>query len=133
MDWLRILVVVFLVAHGLGHLIWFLAAWTPIRSGVKDGPWILPGGVTIRDPAGRLLGLVALLATLAFLVAAWALIGREAWWASATIVGCLASAVAVVPWLRQSPGTTPFNAIAADIALLILLALPVAGELTGTA
>ena len=36
-DLFRILVVVFLAMHGLGHVIWFLAAWTRCRSGFGEG------------------------------------------------------------------------------------------------
>lgn len=129
MDWFRIVVLAVLVAHGLGHLIWFLAAWTPVRSGVREGPWIFPGDVTIRHPIGRLLGLVALAALACLLAAAWGLLGLQEWWRTATLAGCLLSIVAVVPWLRQSPGTTPFNALAADVGLLIFLALPISQEL----
>jgi hypothetical protein len=123
MDIFRILVVIFLVMHGIGHIIWFLAAWTPIDTGVKDGRWVLPGNVTIRSPLGKLLGLVALLATLVFVGAGVGLIMGQLWWASWTYVGIFISFAAVVPWIRQSPGWTPVNAIVADLALLFVITL----------
>lgn len=129
-DVFRILVVVFLAMHGLGHIIWFLAAWTPIRAGVRDGPWILPGNVTIRSPIGRLLGLLALVVLIAFVVAAVGLLSKEPWWAALTEIGVYLSFVAVVPWLRQSPGTTPINAIIANLVLMFLLALPLSVDIT---
>ena len=35
-DLFRILVVIFLAMHGIGHLLWFLAAWTPMGQGLRD-------------------------------------------------------------------------------------------------
>jgi hypothetical protein len=131
MDWLRIVLALFLVAHALGHLIWFLAAWTPLRAGVSEGSWLLPGEVAIRDLGGKLLGLVALVALGFLLGAAFAVLdGRESW-RMVTVIGCVLSLVAVIPWWRRSPGITAFNASAADIGLLVFVALPVSAELVG--
>lgn len=130
LDVFRILLVVFLFMHGIGHSIWFLAAWTPVRAGVRDGAWILPGNVTIRSPLGRLLGLLALAVAFVFVVAGVGLWRQEPWWAAWTEVGVFLSFVAVVPWLRQSPGTTAINAIVANIALMFLLAVDLSLELT---
>ena len=132
-DLFRILVIVFLIMHGIGHVIWFLGAWTSIRVGMKDGPWILPGNVIIRSPLGRLWGLLALLALIYLEAAAVALLGQSASWRQMTYVGVIVSLVAVTPWLRQSPGSTPINAILADMALLFVLALPLSEELLGNA
>lgn len=129
MDWLRIVLALFLVAHAVGHVIWFLAAWTPLRAGVTEGPWLLPGGVAIRDAGGRIPGLVALGALGFLLGAAFAVLdGRESW-RMATVIGCLLSLIAVVPWWRRSPGITALNASAADIGLLVFVALPLSTEL----
>lgn len=132
-DLFRILVIVFLAMHGIGHIIWFLAAWTSVGAGVRDGPWILPGNVTIRSPLGKLWGILALLALVLLGAAALALLGQQAGWRQLTYVGVMVSLVAVTPWLRQSPGTTPINAIIADLALLFVLALPLSEELLGSA
>ena len=130
LDLFRILLVVFLVMHGIGHIIWFLAAWTPVRAGVKDGPWLLPGNVTIRSPIGKLLGLLALVVVIVFVVAAAGLLLMEPWWAAVAEFGVFLSFGAVVPWLRQSPGSTPINAIFANIALMFLFALDLSVDLT---
>lgn len=123
LDVFRVLVVIFLVLHGIGHLIWFMAAWTPVRAGVGDGPWILPGNVTIRSPLGKVLGLLALLAMVAFVLSAIALLLQELWWAGLTNIGIFLSFGAVVPWLRQSPGSSAINAIVADLVLMFVITL----------
>jgi len=131
LDLFRLLVVVFLVMHGIGHIIWFLAAWTPIKAGVGDGAWILPGDVTISSPVGKLWGLLALMVVVLFLSAAAGLVLQATWWGSATRFGVFLSFAVVVPWLRQSPRATGINAIVADLILMFLLALPLSVELTG--
>jgi hypothetical protein len=126
----RFLVVVFMLMHGVGHVIWFLAAWTPIRAGVGDGVWSLPGNVTIRSALGRVWGALALLALVLFVWAAMALLAGSLSWRGLTLLGIVASFVAIGPWRRQSPGSTWLMAILADLVLLILLALPLSVEIT---
>jgi hypothetical protein len=132
-DLFRLLVVVFLVMHGIGHLIWFLAAWTRIRAGVGDGPWGLPGAVTIRSPLGKAWGLLALLAAVLFSWAGLALLAGLPAWRSLMFFGIVVSFVAVAPWRRQSPGSTWLMAILADLVLLFLFSLPLSVELTTAA
>ena len=130
LDLFRILVALMLVMHGLSHLIWFLAAWTGVRTGVGDGPWILPGEVTIRSPIGKLLGLLALVVMVVFVTAAVMLLAGLEGWTSVANVGIFLSYGAVVPWLRQSPGSWAPTSVIANIVLMFLLARPLSAELT---
>jgi hypothetical protein len=130
LDLFAILVAVFIAMHGIGHAIWFLAAWTTIGAGVGDGPWGLPGAVTIRSPLGRLWGALALVTLVLFLGAALALLAGALAWRGLAFLGIGASFVAVGPWRGQSPGSTWLMAILADLVLLVLLSLPVSLELT---
>lgn len=128
-DLFRILVVVFLAMHGVGHLIWFVAAWTPVRSGFGQERWILPGAVTIRSPLGRLWGLAALLVTLLFVAAAVALLAGSLQWRSIANSGVILSFGVVAPWVRQAPGWTAINAIIADLVFMVLIALPLSVDM----
>jgi hypothetical protein len=58
-----------------------------------------------------------------FVGAAVGLLLRELWWADWTYLGIFLSFGAVVPWIRQSPGSTPVNAILADLVLLFVITL----------
>jgi hypothetical protein len=130
LDLFRILLAVLLAMHGIGHIIWFLAAWTPVRAGVRDGSWSLPGNVTIRSPIGRVLGLLALVVVVLFIIAAGGLALQQPWWAGWAEVGVFLSFAVVVPWLRQSPGSTAINAIVANIVLMFVLALDLSIDVT---
>lgn len=130
-DLFRILVVIFLALHGVGHVIWFLAAWTRVRSGFGDGRWILPGDVTIRSPLGKLWGIVALLVMLLFVAAALALLAGSLTWRSLANTGVILSLGVVAPWARQAPGWTAINAIIADLVLMVLIALPLSVDMIG--
>jgi hypothetical protein len=130
LDLFRVLLALLLVMHGIGHIIWFLAAWTPIRAGVREGPWVLPGDVTIRSPIGKILGLLALLVVAIFVFAAGGLLLKQPWWAGWAEMGVFLSFGAVVPWLRQSPGSTAITAIIADIVLMFVLALDLSVDVT---
>ncbi len=76
----RILVAIMLLMHGVSHVIWFLAAWTSVRTGVGNGKWILPGEITIRGRVGKALGLLALVVVAVFATAGLMLLaGLEDW------------------------------------------------------
>jgi hypothetical protein len=119
----RILVVVFLLMHGAFHIIWFLASWTSVPTGVRDGSWVLPGEVTIRSPLGKIWGLAALIVLALFVAGAVGLLLGEPWWANATNLGVFLSFGVVVPWWRQAPGSTAIYAIVSNIVLMFVLAL----------
>jgi hypothetical protein len=111
------------------HVIWFLAAWTPLRSGFGQERWILPGNVTIRSPLGKLWGIVALVVMLLFVAAAVALLAGSLDWRTMANSGVILSFGVVVPWARQAPGWTAINAIVADLVLMILIALPLSVDM----
>ena len=128
-DILRPLIVVFLVFHGLSHIFWFLAAWRPSKVGVVDGPWILPGDVTLTSVVGRILGIVALVVVVLLLVAAFALLIGEPWWRGAARYGVILSFLVVLPWWPRMPRRIGLQAIIADIVLMFAIALPLSVDI----
>ena len=124
-----LLVAIVLVMHGLSHILWFLAAWTSVHTGVGDGPWVLPGAVTIRSPIGKMLGLLALIVVVVFIAAALMLLASLPSWREVANIGVFLSYGAVVPWLRQSPGSWGLTSVAANIVLMFLLALPLSVDI----
>ena len=124
-----ILVVLMLWAHGISHLIWFLAAWSSVPTGVGEGKWILPGDITIRGRVGKALGLMALFVVFVFITAgAMLLAGLEDWNGIANI-GIFLSYGVVVPWIPQGPGSWPLTSVIANIILMFLVTPEISGEL----
>lgn len=129
LELFRILVVVFLVMHGLVHGLWFIASWTKLRTGFGDGPWILPGDFTIRSPLGKAWGIGGLVVLTLFLFGAMGLALGLAGWINPTNLAVYLSFVVVVPWWRQSPRSIGVTAVLSNLALMFLLALPLAEEM----
>lgn len=120
-DLLRLLVVAMLVMHGLSHLIWFLAAWTSVRTGVGDGAWILPGDITIHGRIGKALGLLALIVMVTFTAAGVMLLAGIETWNGVANIGVFLSYAVVVPWIRQGPGSWAPTSIVANVILMFLV------------
>ncbi len=129
LELFRILVIVFLVMHGLVHVLWFIASWTHFRSGFGDGRWILPGEVTIRSPLGKLWGIGSLVVLALFLLGALGLALGLPGWVNPTNIAIFLSYGVVVPWWRQSPGSIGVTAVITNLALMFLLALPLAVDM----
>ena len=118
-----------LLMHGLSHIIWFLASWTSVRTGVGDGPWILPGDITIKGRVGRALGLLALIVMVVFIMAGLMLLSGVQTWNGVANIGIFLSYGVVVPWIRQGPGSWPPTSVVANIILMFLVTPEISGEI----
>lgn len=128
-DLLRILIALALLLHGLSHIIWFLAAWTPYKLGIEDGPWVLPGGVTLTSLVGRIIGLIALVAMVLLMLGGIALLAEQEWWRGAARMGVFLSFAVVLPWWPRIPHHIGLQAIIVDIVLMFIIALPLSLEI----
>ena len=128
-DLFRVLVAAMLAMHGLSHLIWFLASWTSVRTGVGDGAWILPGEITIRGRVGRVLGLLALIVVVVFVTAGVMLLAGIETWNGVANMGVFLSYAVVVPWIRQGPGSWPATSVVANVILMFLVTPEISGEI----
>jgi hypothetical protein len=114
----RIIASIALIAHGIGHLIGVSAAWTPVKMGFSDHPWIFSSGVNISSEIGRVFGVVWLAAMLISIAAGVGLLLRLDWWVSLAIIGACVSAAAVMIWFRAFPSGSNFFALGFDLLTL---------------
>ena len=90
MGWLRIVVGVLLIAHGLVHLL-FIAPDTPFS---LEKSWIVPEGS--RRPVGYALMGATILAFLLVALALWGVPGLSSAWPVVTIAAAAASTLLLV-------------------------------------
>lgn len=121
---MRLALAVFMVLHGIAHIVGFLGAWHPERlEGFTYRTTILGGLLNVGDSGIRLFGLAWLGLAIAFvLVAAMALANHPAWIPSALGIATLSFAFCLIGWPDARIGV----AVNAAIALAILL-----GQRTG--
>ena len=116
---LRWVVILVLVAHGIGHIMGFMAAWTSVPMGFADRPWLLSDSVTIESAVGRVFGLLWLVALAAFLVGIYGLVGHQEW--ARTL---LISLVAILPWWNTVTAGARVGATLVDVVVLVALLTP---------
>lgn len=106
---------VFLVAHGVAHIVGFLASWQ-LRAArdTPDSTWILNGTVDVGDAGMRLFGILWLVAAVAFLAAAVAIWRGNLRFVAVVTVGSLALCLVGLP--NAAVG------VWIDVAILVLLA-----------
>ncbi|HEX6551670.1 MAG TPA: hypothetical protein VF026_02825 [Ktedonobacteraceae bacterium] len=122
----RYLIAIVLLAHGIGHIMPFMAAWTPQRSqvGFSDAPWIFSGSVGVGSPIGQAFGLLGLVALIGFVAGALGLVTQQAWWPTVTIAAAAISIVTIVPWVTTWPPASMIGALLVDAAVLAALLPP---------
>jgi hypothetical protein len=123
------LIAIVLLMHGIGHIMPFMAAWTPQKVGFSDASWLFSSGVSVNTPVGQAFGLLSLLALLGFCTGALGLIMHQAWWPAMTVAAVAISIVAIVPWVSAWPLSSAIGALLVDVAVLIALLPPWADRL----
>jgi hypothetical protein len=122
-------IAIVLLMHGIGHIMPFLAAWTPQKVGFSDASWLFSGAVGVSSPLGQAFGLLGLLALLGFCAGALGLLTHQQWWPAMTIAAAVVSIVAIVPWLSAWPLGSAIGALLVDVAVLVALLPPWAERL----
>lgn len=107
---MRILLAVFLLAHGAAHLVGFFGAWSPKRATV------IGNRIALGASWLRLVGLLWLAGALLFSVAALGTVANAAWWPAFTM-GLAGASLTLC--ILQLPATR--FGLALNIALIALL------------
>lgn len=114
----RIILGIALLAHGIGHVIGVSAAWTPVKMGFSDQPWLFSSGVNITTSIGRVFGVVWLAALVINIMAGAGLLLRLEWWVPMAILGALISSAALVIWWQAFPSGSNISALVFNILLI---------------
>ena len=117
---MRFALAALLIAHGVAHLVGFLVPWKLLSTAeVPYRTTILGGLIEVGDAGARALGVVWLMATLAFVVLAAAILAgwNVRGWAFATLSLSLVLCVAGWPEARIGLVVNAF-------LLIVLLAMP---------
>ncbi|MBV8445288.1 MAG: hypothetical protein JOZ92_05160, partial [Candidatus Dormibacteraeota bacterium] len=90
-----------LLAHGLIHILGFLATWHIATGGtIASTPYV--GVYTPGEAPVLFLGVVWLVAAIAFVASATALVTRRTWWPQMTAASALVSLVLCSLWWRDA-------------------------------
>jgi hypothetical protein len=129
---MRIAAAVFVGAHGVGHVLWFMSAWMPSALETRRGPVALTflPDLSVTGTAGKALGLLALVVVLGFLASAWGIWTQASWWPRLLIASVVASGI-VLATVWNPVGTVSVNALAADIGLAAATFMPWGQRLLG--
>jgi hypothetical protein len=121
---LRLILAIVLIAHGIGHIMGFLAAWTNVPMGFSDRPWLLSTGVTVSSAVGKAFGLLWLVALVAFVVAGLGVLLRADWWPMLAIAGSVVSLIAILPWWNTVASGPRIWASLVDVVTIVVLLVP---------
>ena len=107
-----------LFAHGVAHLVGFSAAWALSPAKIPHLTTVVGGRFAIGEAGIRVVGVLWLVAALAFAVLALGAATQAAWWPHATVVVTLASlGLCVLGWPEAKVG------VALNLGLLVLAAI----------
>jgi len=121
---LRMMIALILLAHGIGHVMGFMGAWTTIPSGLSSGHWLLSSNVMLDSALGRAFGLLWLVALIATVGAALGLLVLKLREAQHGGESAVLSLVAIGPWLNLMPVGSAIGAVLVDVIVLVALLGP---------
>lgn len=120
---IKLIAVIVLVLHGLGHVMAPQAAFAPPGAFPRGAQAALTG-MTIGSTAGRALSLLWLIPLVGFLLGSYGLWVDASWWRPVLGVSAVVSIVAVLPWWSVMPTFSYLGALAVDALVLIALLTP---------
>jgi hypothetical protein len=94
---MRIAIGIYLLVHGICHFVGFVVPWKILA--MKDEPYkttLVAGSIDVGDVGIRIVGLLWLIAGVAFLAAALGVFTSWPWWRTATLWFAMASLVLCV-------------------------------------
>jgi hypothetical protein len=121
---IRWLIVIAMLMHGVGHIMFFLESFTEQEMGFGVGPWLLPGGFTADSPVGSAFALLWLLAMLGFMAAAIGLLLRQSWWPALAVAAAAISLVVLLPWWNVITPSSRVWVLLADLVIIAAFGLP---------
>jgi hypothetical protein len=113
----KYVLVVFLALHGLVHWLGFAATWKigPVVA-VSATPSLIPGLAPSGAPV-QVLGVIWLIALIAFAAAAYGLLADRTWWRSAAATAAVVSLALCIAWWSDAKAGAVI-----DIGILFLVA-----------
>ena len=116
---MRFALAFFLLAHGVAHLVGFVSSWK--LATLAELPYkttVFSGRIEVGDAGIRVMGVLWLLAALAFVVAAIAVATEAGWAVRFILAGVIASLMlCLVGWPDARVG------VAVNVGLVLLLAI----------
>ena len=119
----RIVLGIFVFAHGIGHLAWMLAAFFPAS---QDGPVsdrVLTGLADARSPAAKVIAVVGVGASALFVTAAIGVFAASEGWFAPALGGIVLSTLVAVSWWNPV-GVVSVMALLANIGLIFAKLVP---------
>jgi len=121
---IRWLIVIAMLMHGVGHIVFFLESFAGSSMGFADAPWLLPGAFTVTSPVGKAFALLWLLAMLGFVVAAIGLFTRQEWWSTLAVASAVISLVVLLPWWNTVTPSSRVWVLLADLVIIAAFGMP---------
>ena len=113
---MRIALAVLMTLHGMAHLVSYVEAWQLMPGSFPWKTTILAGRVDLGGPGTRVVGMIWLAVSVAFMLSAAGAVVGAAWWAALAFGGAATSVVLTAVELPQArPG------LAIDFVILTAL------------
>ena len=124
---MRVAAAIFIAVHGLGHIIWLFSTWMQPALG-KEGRAELEAHrrhflVEPKSLMGRVIGVLAVVVLIGFLLAAWGIWTETPWW-PALLVGSATLSMLVVLSMWNPIMRLSVRALLADVALVTAVFMP---------
>jgi hypothetical protein len=125
---IKLITVLILVGHGLGHVMAPQAAFVPPGAFPRNAHAALVG-MTIASTVGKALSLLWLFPMVGFVLGTYGLWINAPWYRPVLVVSAVVSITAVLPWWKVMPASSYLGALAIDALVLVAVLTPWGDEL----
>jgi hypothetical protein len=117
---LHVAIVVLVVAHGIGHLLFLGNAWGYWAPATHDGP-LLGSGAGHPAEWEQVVGLLWLIPLVGFIAVAYGVVTDQGWWQFAALLLAGISALLIVLWWAALPVQPATSALAFNLLLMVFV------------
>ena len=117
-NWIRILVGIVVLAHGVGHVLFLMPALGAAQWGQSTRSWLLTG--TLGESLTRGLGAILWLAvTLAYIAGVIGMFMHAAWWQPTLVAASVVSAAGLILFWSNPPSSPALSALIFDLCVIV--------------
>jgi len=122
---IRLIIAIIIAVHGIGHLLGVITIPMGMlgETGFKQGSWLLSDRLGLNTSTIRALGILWLIAAVAFSAAAYGYFYDLAWWETLVKASAILSVALFVVWWDAFPANVPIQANLGNVAAIIALFL----------
>ena len=114
----RVLFMVAMLLHGIGHVLFLMNTWGFWKVG-QGRAWLFADVLRLSQTGEGMVGLIWLAPLIGFVIGAWGFFAQQVWWGSLALAAAILSSVSILLWWNSLNTSSAVFALAFNVLVLM--------------